>query len=241
MSPGGRTTRRLHVANGRGTITRRPTEPGTVHVRVRVEGLDGTPTTGRASFDVLSAPPAVRIVSAPAQAVAGEPVRVEFRVRNGVRESAEVTTRSGIVVSRRYLIRDGTGVLTWTPPAPGRSVLVVRVVGKQGQVARKTLRIDVSPRPPSAPTPSVELLDVPRNSTVGVPSTIVFRADGCTAAVARIEGPADDNTVVRFPCPAPRATFRWTPTKPGRYELTVIARGGGTTVQASTRLRAESP
>lgn len=243
-TPSGSTTRRLRIADGQGTVTVRPSEPGPVRVRVRVEGLDGTVVTGHAAFQVLSSPPEVRIVRAPARVVAGAQVRVLFAVENGVRESAEIATRAGIELTRQYRVGNDTAVVKWTPQAPGPARLVVRVVGRQGQVDRAVLRFDVAPRPPTSPTPSITLLEVPDVATVGVPAEIVFRAGDCRTARARIE-PLDDesaeDTVVDFPCPADRATFTWTPTDAGRYLLSVIARGGGLTVQASTRLHAEEP
>jgi hypothetical protein len=244
VTPGGRGTRRLAVVDGLGTVTLVPSQAGRASVRVRVVGQDGTVKVDRTAFRVLSAPPAIRLVSPPTRAVAGEPVRLVFRVRNAVREAAEVSTRSGIVFSRLYRIRDGTGVLTWTPRTAGRAVVVVRVVGRQGQAARELARIDVAPppeTPPVPPVPSVALLDVPRTATVGVRSEVAFRAEDCRAATARIEGPDEEVEVWRFGCPAARATFTWTPAAPGRYRLTTTARGGGTTVQASTRLRAGRP
>ena len=91
------------------------------------------------------------------------------------------------------------------------------------------------PEPPDPPPPpSVELLTVPEVATAGEPVEFAFRADDCTGAVARIEGPGETVLSWRFPCPAREATFVWTPTVPGRYVLTLLARSADTTAKVIT-------
>jgi hypothetical protein len=225
-----RTTRR--VTSGRGTVPWVPSVAGTTQVRIEVVGLDGTRMVRTMAVEALGPPPKIRIVRTPDRAVAGQAVRVTFRVADAVRASATVSTRSGVVFGRDYLIRDGTGVLQWTPATPGTAVIVVRALGHQGQTASQRLRLEVAPEPAVVP-PVVAILHVPAAPTLGQQSTIVFRADGCHVAVARIKGPEGDTRTWRFPCPAPRATFVWTPTAPGPYVLTAVARGedGQTTNQ----------
>jgi excisionase family DNA binding protein len=237
-SSDGRQREKLEIATGHGSVRWVPSAAGDTRVRVEVAGLDATRVADSTAFRVLSAPPAIRLIDKPTRAVVGRPVRVSFKVRNGVDAVATISTRSGIVFARRYLIRDGTGVVEWTPRAPGSAVLLLRAGGHQGQVASKRLRITVVRRPETPPPPTVTLLLVPDEVAVGRASDFAFRADDCRVAVARIEGP-DDTRAWEFPCPARRASFSWTPTTPGRYLLTTIARGGGTTAQVATRLDAE--
>jgi uncharacterized membrane protein (UPF0182 family) len=241
-SPAGSRTANRELATGRGTVVWMPSAAGDVHVRVQVTGLDGTRVADSSTFRVLSAPPTVRLIEAPHRAVVGQPVRVSFRVTNALHESAKVSTRAGVVFIRRYLIRDGTGVLEWTPRAAGSAVLLIRARGQQDQTASKALRLIVAARPEAPTPPTVKLLQVPPEAaTVGRPSELAFRADGCRVALARIEDPGGDIHVWRFPCPAHRASFAWTPMTPGRYLLTVIARGSGIETRVATGLSAELP
>jgi hypothetical protein len=186
---------------------------------------------------LLGAPPTIQVVHAPARAVVGRPVRVLFKVTHTRDGWAKVSTRSGVVFLRRYLIRDGTGVVEWTPTEAGKAVLLIRANGHQGQTASERLRIAVARAPEAATPPTVTILKVPDVATVGRAVEVAFRADGCHAAVARIEGPGDDVRSWRFPCPARMARFAWTPTSPGRHLLTILARGHqGQTGSASVRI-----
>ena len=196
------------------------------------------------TFRVLNAPPTIRLIDAPTRAVVGRPVRVSFKVSERRRRAGhQVSTRSGIVFSRRYLIRDGTGVVKWTPKSPGSAVLLIRARGHQGQTASASLRLDgrtpprrrhASDRDPAPGAGDARRSDARR--------PFAFRADGLPTAVARIEGSwGRDSAIWRFPCPAPRARFTWTPTSPGRYSGHAIAHGDGTTAQATTQLTVGGP
>ena len=77
------------------------------------------------------------------------------------------------------------------------------------------------------------------HATVGLPTVVRFRATDCDDTLLRIEAPGVATRIVRFPCPAPRARFTWTPTKPGSYALSAIAHGDGTTAKTTTRLTVE--
>jgi hypothetical protein len=208
---------------------------GRAHVRVEVLGLDGTRVTAATGFRVFSRPPAIRILHAPRRAAVGHPVRIPFKVSRGRHALAQVSTRGGIVFTRRYLLRDHVGVLEWTPESPGLAVVRLRARGRQGQEVSTSLRLRVHARVSSTP-PTISLVDVPRDLTVGVPATFALQADGCLVAVARIRGPVDDVPVWRFPCPLPRGTFSWTPSAPGTYVLTAVAQGPHG-IDASQRFR----
>ena len=136
-SPAGRETASLSLAAGRGTAVWFPSIPGPTRVHVEVEGLDGTVVADSTSFRVLSPPPTVRLLNPPAHAVVGGPVRVSFEVANALRESVQVSTRGGEELLRRYLIRNGTGFVEWTPTSAGRAMLLIRVRGREGQRARE--------------------------------------------------------------------------------------------------------
>jgi len=240
-SDAGITRKRLELETGRGTVEWVPPVAGDARVRIEVIGLDGTRLVDSAALTVLRKPPTIRLIDTPAGAVVGKPLRVSFKVTNGVAEWAKVATRSGIEVTRRYLIRNGTGVVGWTPQAPGSAVLLVRVRGHDGQTATTKVRIVVVPLPEQPPPPVVAILRVPEVATVGRGSVIAFRADGCRLAVARVEGPDGDVHSWSFPCPADRATFTWTPSTAGQYRFTAFARGTGTTTQTTTLLTAVDP
>ena len=238
-SSAGRTTKHLTLATGQTTIRWVPHTAGTARVHVEVTGLDGTVVQDSATLRVFNAPPTIRLIDTPTRAVVGRPLRVSFKVSGGIDERVAISTRSGIVFSRAFLIRDGIGDIKWTPTSPGRADLLIRARGHQGQTATASLRLAVAPRPPAVTPPTVTLLKVPEQATVGRTATVKFRATDCTEALARIEAPGEDTRIWRFPCPAPRATFTWTPTSPGPYLLSAIAHGDGTTAQATTRLTVE--
>jgi uncharacterized membrane protein (UPF0182 family) len=238
-SRAGSTTKRLRFATGQTTIRWVPPAAGKARVRVEVTGLDGTVVSDSATLRVVNAAPTVRLIDTPTRAVVGRPVRVSFKVTGGVDEQVQVSTRSGIVFSRAFLIRDGTGDITWTPTSPGRADLLIRANGHQGQTASASLRLTVAPRPPAVTPPTVTLVKVPEHATVGRAAVVRFQATDCDEALARIEAPGGETRIWRFPCPASRARFTWTPTSPGRYLLSAIAHGDGTTARATTRLIVE--
>ena len=215
---------RLGLDNGRGTVTWTPTASGRAHAIVSVIGLDGTRIHDATSFRVLSRPPQIRLVTTPKRAVVGRPVRIAFKVAHGRHASVRVSTLSGIVFTRSYLLRHHLGVVKWTPEVAGPAVVLLRARGGQGQIASASLRLQVRARASTA-SPSIELLRVPSDLVAGTPATFALRADGCRVAVARISGPVDDVPVFRFPCPVHRGTFAWTPGAPGSYLLTAVARG----------------
>jgi uncharacterized membrane protein (UPF0182 family) len=240
-STDGSLRRRREVATGQGTVRWVPSTTGEVRVRVDVDGLDGTTISARTTFSVLSAPPTVRLIDPPTKAVVGEPLVIPFQVTHALDAVARVSTLSGIEFRRRYLIRDGTALVEWTPKTAGKAELLITVNGGQGQMASKKLQFDVAPSPEEPVPPTVTLDDVPDVVTVGIASEFSFSADGCRVAVARIRGPGGEVRNWRFPCPASRATFTWTPTTPGDHVLTVIARVDGISTKTSTMLSAEAP
>jgi uncharacterized protein UPF0182 len=227
---------RLSLTQGRGVVSFVPAAAGTARVRVRVLGLDGTRVSDATGLRVLSRPPAIKILHAPHRAVVGDEVRVPFRVSRGRQALARVSTRSGIVFSRQFLLPDHTGVVSWTPEVTGRAVILLRVTGRQGQTVSTRLRVTVHARPVSA-SPAITLVTVPEDLTVGVPSTFALPADACRVAVVRIRGPVDDVPRFSFPCPVGSGVFSWTPAAPGRYVLTGVARGPhGLTASQRVRL-----
>jgi hypothetical protein len=173
----------------------------------------------------------------------GESLRIPFALTNSLSASATISTRSGVVLSREYLFRTGAGVVEWVPEEPGTAVLRIRAQGHQGQTTTRRVGIMVLPRPerPPAPElPSVAVLSAPDVVTVGTPAEIALRADDCEVAVARIEGPGDAVQSWRFSCPAHGARFEWTPSDPGRHQLTVLARAAGTTAVVTTRFTVQA-
>ena len=233
-SPAGRHSETLKVGSGRASVTWKPSVAGEAVVRVRVVGLDGTRVADSTVLQVLDRPPTVRLEAKPIHATVGEQVRIPFRLKNALTGTATISTRSGIVFSREYLLRKGTGVVKWTPEQAGTAVLRVRARGRQGQTATKRLHIIVLPQAEPPGPPSIEPVAVPEVATVGEPLKFAFRADDCLVAVARLEGPGGTVLAWRFPCPAREATFSWTPTVPGRYLLTILARSAGPTTKLTT-------
>src|SRR5262249_36836211 len=142
-SSAGRWNHTRTVEAGLGSVAWVPTSPGRVRVSVAVEGGDGSRAAGKTEFRVLSPGPSVRLTHAPRRAGAGRPVRFAFKVKDALSELAEVSTRDG-VSTRRYRIRTGTGLLEWTPTAPGRAQVRVSVRGRDGQTATDSAMLTVS-------------------------------------------------------------------------------------------------
>jgi len=213
-----------------------PRSAGEARIRIEVKGLDGTVVADSAPLEVVNAAPTVRLVKTPTRAEVGKAVHVTFKVTGGRSEQVDVSTRSGIVFSRAFLIRQGTGEFAWTPTSSGSADILIRVRGHQGQTASASLRLTVAPRPPPVTPPTVTLLKVPQHAVVGRESIVAFQAVDCAVATARIEARGAVTKVWRFPCTAPRAQFSWTPAKPGQYTLSVTGRGDETTARATTRL-----
>jgi hypothetical protein len=208
-----------------------------VRVRASVTGLDGTTVTDAISFTVMSRPPVIRLVRAPQDAVVGQALRIVFRLAHGRRASVRISTRAGIVFERDYRLDGHVGVVKWTPDSAGRADVLLRVRGRQGQTARAGLRLHVHPLAVAAP-PTVEVLHVPAELTVGTSARFVLSAGNCQAVAARIRGSEEDSKIWRFPCPARRASFDWMPKSPGTYVLTVAARSDeGITASQTVRLQ----
>ena len=238
-SDAGRRVVRRDVTEGQGTVEWVPSVAGNVTVRLRVTGLDGTTVSDRMTFSVLGAPPRIRLIELPDRVEVGRSMRVRFQVLHGRTALVRVATRSGIVFTRRYLLRDRPALVSWTPRAAGKATLFISARGEQGQVTKTKLRLRVQPRVLEDPPPTVNLLRVPDRLRVGSRAEVVFRAEGCRTATAQIESPGDETRTWEFQCPTPRASFTWTPAVPGRHLLTVSARGSGTTTQVTTRLTVE--
>ena len=240
-SESGNQRARMEITSGRGSVRWVPSRVGAFRFRVDVTGLDGTVASDSVAFRVLSAAPRVRVIDKPTRAVVGEPLLVSFEVRNALDATAKVSTLSGVEFVRRYVIRDGSALVEWTPEAPGEAVLLITAHGRQGQIVQKRVRIEVVPSPEVPPPPTVAILQLPEELTVGVPSEFAFSADGCREAVARIEGPGDEVRLWRFTCPASRATFTWTPTGPGAHRLIVIAKARANETLTTVVLSIQDP
>ncbi len=239
-SASGRHREVVRIPSGRATVTWRPKESGVARVRVLVAGLDGTSVSDSTTLRVLDTPPTLRFVDPPRRAIAGRPLRVTFRVKDALEESVKVSTRAGIVFTRDFEIRKGTGVVTWIPEQPGSALMQFRTRGQQGQTVTKRLRFEVEPRETATP-PTVTLVRVPETVTVGRPATFAFRASDCRAAFAQLESPDGSVRNWRYPCPADPARVTWTPMDPGRHEFTAIAAGDGTTSRLTVRVNVEDP
>jgi hypothetical protein len=218
-----------------------PSETGRTTVRVTVVGLDGTRTSATRTIEVLGPAPAVELLDEPTTAEVGTPVSIRFRVTNGLGARAEVSTRTGIVFSRRYALRDGIGVVDWVPEEPGPARLVVRVRGTDGQRARDTLRLAVAVRAVAIP-PTVSFTEAPRTATVGEETSFVVRAQDCRSVRARLTDA--EGAVVRawrVACPADPLRLLLTPTDPGQFTLTVQARSGGASSRVAVPLTVVKP
>jgi uncharacterized membrane protein (UPF0182 family) len=237
-SSAGRQVAKRALEAGSGTVDWVPSAPGHARVRVKVEGLDGSTVAGSTAFRVLSPPPTIRLTTGPTRAVVGRPVRFSFEAADALDELAQISTRGG-TLTRRYLIRNDTGFIEWTPQTAGPAVVHIRARGRQGQTADDTAKLTVA-RGPRVAAPTATLLQVPDVATVGSASEIAFEVTRSRVAVARIAGDGGEVRVWRFVRPTGRVGFAWTPTRPGAYRLTIGAQGSdGTTTQAATRLTVE--
>lgn len=236
-SPAGRQDATRSIRAGTGAVAWIPSAPGQARVRLTVTGMDGSTVTRTAAVRVFSRPPTVRLTKAPTRAVVGRRVRFSFKARHALDELVQISTQEG-TFTRRYLLRDDTGVLDWTPTRTGRVVVYVRARGRQGQVTEDKARLTVVRARRRAPT--VNLSEVPDSVTVGREAEIAFRVAGSLRAVARIAGDGEGVRVWRFARPTGSVAFAWTPTRPGRYRLTVTARSrGGTITRTATQLTVE--
>src|SRR3954465_11531413 len=236
-SPAGRLLATRSIRAGTGAVAWVPSAPGQARVRLTITGMDGSAVTRTAAVGVLSRPPAVRLTKAPTRAVVGRRVRFSFKVRHALNELVQISTQEG-TFTRRYLLRDDTGVLDWTPTRAGRVVVYVRARGRQGQAAEDKAQLTVAR--PRSKGPTVTLSGVPDSATVGRESQIAFHVAGSLVAVARIARDGRDVRVWRFAHPTGRVTFAWTPTRPGRYSIPVSARSpGATTTPTATQLTVE--
>jgi hypothetical protein len=199
--------------------------------------MDGSRAAGSTAFPVLSPAPAVHVTSAPARARVGRPVRLSFKVAHALNELAEVSTRDG-TFTRSYRIRKGTGFIEWTPTTAGPAQLRIRARGDEGQTASDSATFTVAPGR-RVVAPAVTLLQVPGRATVGRESEVAFSVARSRVVIARIAGDGGQARVWRFVRPAGRVALAWTPTRPGSYRLTVIARSsGGTTTRTTIPLTA---
>jgi hypothetical protein len=236
-SPGRRKRATRSIEAGSGAVAWVPSKPGDARVRLTVEGLDGTTVTRSAALRVLNRPPTVRLTRAPARAVVGRRIRLSFKTEHALGQLVQISTREG-TFTRRYLIRNGTGIIDWTPTRAGRAVVHVRARGREGQTAKDTARLTVAPERRGS-HPEVALVRVPRSATVGRAHEIAFDVTGARETVARIAGGARDARVWRFARPTGRVTFAWTPTRSGRYRLIVSAHSrSGAMTQTATQLTA---
>jgi uncharacterized membrane protein (UPF0182 family) len=231
---GGRDVMHLPVAAGTRSLRWVPSSAGPARVRATIEGLDGSTVVSTVTVQVLSPAPTVRFASRPRGASAGRPARFTFQVRHALSEVARIATAEG-TFTRRYVLRDGTGILRWTPASPGRAVVTVTARGRQGQTATATARIAVA-RAPRAVAPAVTLLRAPGRARMGRESVIVFDVAGSRSAVARIGG-GGESRVWRFPRADGRLAFAWTPAREGPHRLTLIARApAGAVAETATTI-----
>jgi uncharacterized membrane protein (UPF0182 family) len=236
-SPAGRQEATRFIRAGTGAVAWVPSAPGQARVRLTVTGMDGSTITRTGAVRVLSRPPGIRLTKTPTRAVVGRPIRFSFKARHALDELVQISTQEG-TFTRRYLIRNGTGFIEWTPTRAGRVVVYVRAHGRQGQATADKARITVVP--PHRRAPTVDLSDVPDTVTVGREAEIAFRVAGSPVAVARIARDGRGVRSWRFARPASKVAFAWTPTRPGPYRLTVTAQArGGAMTQTATQLTAE--
>jgi uncharacterized membrane protein (UPF0182 family) len=239
LSPGRTARGTVAFKGGKGTFRWVPSQRGRADVRAEAVGLDGSHVAARTAFPVLSRAPNVRVAKVLTRAVVGRSVRILFRVRDGVGAMAQVSSHDGVEFTRKYLLHRGTGVLEWTPSRAGGYVLRVRAAGRDGQSSSDSARIEVRPAPRVATSPTVTLLKTPHAAQVGRSYEIVFRADGCGEAVARIAGAGEQRSVWRFRCGTQALRFTWAPTRAGHDLLTVSARGKRGVTSTAIPLRAE--
>jgi uncharacterized protein len=132
------------VKAGSGAVAWVPTASGHAHVRLTVKGMDGSTVTDSMALRVLSRPPTVHLTRAPTRAVVGRSITFKFKVGHALNEVAQISTPDG-TFTRRYLLRDGTGFLEWTPTQAGWAVVRVRARGRQEQTAEDASRLTVAP------------------------------------------------------------------------------------------------
>ena len=153
-SPAGRQEAARSVRTGTGAVAWVPSAPGKARVQLTVTGMDGSTVTRAMEVRVLSRPPVVQLTQAPTHVEVGRRVRFAFTARHALDEVLQISTQEG-TFTRRYLLRDDTGLLDWTPTRVGRVVVYVRARGRDGQVAEDKLRLTVTRARRVAPTVDV--------------------------------------------------------------------------------------
>ena len=229
------TRENCEVRTGRGTVTWCRPASGTLRVRVEVTGLDGTAVSDSTTLPGAErSPDGATGRSTRARGRRSSPYGSRSGSGTRVDGSAKVSTLSGIVFTRRYVIRNGTGVVDvdargagpGRAPDPGPRTAGSdrdrRGCGSRSRPARKRSSSDRDARPGAG------------DRTVGAPSEFAFAADGCRAAVARHRGPGTG--LASGGSRARRAGRR----SPGRRQPRPLtahghrAGGGGTTSRLTT-------
>ena len=226
---------------GRVSVPWVPKKPGTAHVRITVWGLDGTRVNASDEVEVSDEPPTVRLVGRVPRAVVGEPVRVTFQVAGSVGQLVRISTRSGVVFEREYLLRDGTGVVTWTPTESGPADLLIQATGRDDQVVTRKVQLSVFESPQGQQPPVITFDETPDDPVVGRAVRFVVTTDDCLGAVARITGQDDYLLEWTLPCPTTRRAITWTPPTAGSFVFSVVADGSATSTEVSLRLTVRRP
>ncbi|GAA1476539.1 hypothetical protein GCM10009623_09850 [Nocardioides aestuarii] len=221
---------RIRATDGEDSTTWYPRAPGRARITVVVDGLDGTRSRASGQVDVLGPPPTLRVVSAPGEAVVGEPYRLAFDLGHASSARARVSTDEGVVLDRRYDRTAGTRELIWTPTATGEAVVTLRAYGTDSRATSRRIRLEVVATDAVSP-PTVTFAVMPTRFVVGRPARFTVAASDCTTGTVRARAPDGTTSTWNFACPASEAVITWIPTAPGKHLLTASARGRDATVR----------
>lgn len=226
---------RIRATDGDGSTTWYPRTTGRARVRVVVDGLDGTRSRAYGHVDVLGPPPRVRLVSAPEEAVVGEPYRLTFDLAHASSARARVSTDEGVVLDRRYDRTSGSRELIWTPTSTGEAVVTLRARGTDSRSASRRIRLRVVAGDVVSP-PTVTFVGVPTRFVVGRPARVTVTASNCATGTVRARALDGTTSTWDFACPAPEAVITWLPTTAGQHVLTASARRDDATVRTQLQV-----
>jgi hypothetical protein len=189
-----------------GLITWIPSEAGSYDVTVEASNIAG-PAIQSFTITVTQAEREPTITSTPiAKAILNEPYSYQVEATG---YPAPILTLE--VAPAGMTMDPATGLITWTPTAPGSFAVTVGA-GNSAGIAGQSFTIDVIEAPAITSTPVT-------TATVGQLYSYLVTATGAPAPSFALMDPVPDGMVID----AESGLITWTPTAPGLFAVTVEA------------------
>jgi hypothetical protein len=189
-----------------GLITWIPSEAGSYDVMVEASNSAG-PAIQSFTITVAQAEREPMITSTPiAKAILNEPYSYQVEATGYPAPILKLE-----VAPAGMTMDPATGLITWTPTAPGSFAVIVEA-GNSAGVINQSFTIDVTEVPAITSTPVT-------TATVGRPYSYLVTATGTPAPSFALVDPVPDGMVID----AESGLITWTPTAPGSFAVTVEA------------------